>query len=59
MVLGDIPQPRRLQPQLLREGESHDCETTDLVTGLRVRGEAGLMSHSSPPTGVPLGFSAH
>lgn len=59
MVLDNIPQLRLLQTQLLQESKCHDCETTDLVTGLRARGEAGLMSGSSPPTGVPLSFSAH
>lgn len=59
MVLGNIPWPSLLQPQLLREGKCHGHETTDLVTGLRARGEAGMMSGSSPPTGIPLGFLAH
>lgn len=59
MVLGNIPQPSLLQSQLLQEGECHSHETTDLMTGLRARGEAGLMSGSSPPTSVPLGFLAH
>lgn len=59
MVLGNIPRPSLLQPQLLWEGKCHGHETTDLVMGLRAKGEAGLMSGSSPPTGIPLGFLAH
>lgn len=42
-VLGNIPRPSLLRPQLLREGECHGRDTTGLVTGLRARGEAGLM----------------
>lgn len=59
MVLGNIPWLSLLQPQQLQEGKCHGCENTDLVTGLRVRGETGLMSSSSPPTIIPLCLLAH
>lgn len=59
MVLGNIPWPSLLQPQQLQEGKCHGYENTDLMTGLRVRGETGLMSSSSPPTIPPLGLLAH
>lgn len=59
MVLGNIPWPSLLQPQQLQEGKCHSCENTDLMTGLRVRGETGLMSSSNPPTIIPLALLAH